>query len=379
MRIVRAAVLPTPPYRDLENNVLGLSVGDRARIGNVDLDKGQGVGFNFKEWCGQLYEGGLMITMGGKVVDAVRAVRSRNDHFAPVKRFERPQPFTSVVSDADAPDSMRMGLEVQQDVFIGGPDSAYFVTDITVTNVSNIVMQDLAIGWFYDWDLGSNPAQNTTELGARGRAWAEQYVRSTNAGEPTVIVGSISGYNDAVPVSVGVDNTITYRGTPPEQKIAWLLSGTNSQYADTNDVAAVNGMRFTQPIPPGQSRSFRHYIAIGDVESPDVYRNAIIADYQSSIDNEQSELGSQYVPRPNPASDYTQIDVPSSAQQVVLRVFTMNGVQALPDVAVNTLGNVTTINLDVRSLATGQYILQAIEVMTDGQQRRITGALTILR
>ena len=377
--IMRTSVVPSPPYRDFENASLALSVGDRARIGNANLDKGQGMGFNYKQWCGQLFEGGLMITAHGRVVDAVRGIRGRSDHFSPVKRFTRPNPFTSIVNDSDAPDSMVIGVEVEQRVSIGGADSAYVVIDISIKNISGTTIHDLAAGWFYDWDLGTNPAANTTALQGQTPTWAEQKIESTTPGEPTVIVGSVSGYDDASPISAGIDNTTTYRGITPERKAEMLRSGTGEQYSGTNDVAAVCGMRFTGAISPGQSRAFRHYIAVGEGIPPVELRDRILANYEALIEQQQIGGGTINLPRPNPAAFYVQIDIPVFLQRFDVRVYDLQGRAVVLVPEDKSRSSTTTVTLDVRALGTGQYLLRTTGTDSEGRNHVFSSPLTILR
>ena len=256
---VLAAITPSPAFRILRNDVLTLSVGDNARIGNVDIDRAQGTGLLYRGYCGQLYEGGLMVGAGGRVVSAVRAVRGIDDHFLPVKRFTRPDPLRGIVRDDKAPDSLRLGIEVQQVVHIASGDTGVFVSDITLKNVSDSTLRDVAAAWFLDWDLGNQPVQNRTELVEYNTAEHRgvQGVWSTSAGAPYVACATMSVHSDAAPICAGINNATTYDGFSVSEKDSLMRSGASIQHASQADIAVVSGMRFTSAIPSGGVRTFR--------------------------------------------------------------------------------------------------------------------------
>ena len=256
-------VTPAPEFRTIQNDVLTVSLGDRGRIGNTDLSRGQGAGLTFREFCGQLYESGLMVSVGDRVVDAVRADRGTNDHFRPVKRFVRPDTMVAVVNDDDAPDSLRSGVEVEQRVWLAGADSAAIVIDLAVTNRSDTAWPTLSVAYFSDWDLGTNAVRNRGYVVETEPNSHLQVVTSTTPNEPAVALGVSSVFADARPIAITMDNTTTYRGFSAAEK--WrLLNEQVEQYPDVNDIATVTGMHFAGPIPPGGRREFRYVIAMAN-------------------------------------------------------------------------------------------------------------------
>lgn len=251
------SITPSPAFSTLYNPSMLVSIGDRGRIGNTDIQRGQGAGLTYGQFCGQLYEGGLMVYANNRVVDAVRAKRGVNDHFRPVKRFVAPDEHRGIVRDDDAPDSLRIGVEVELNVELDSITSL-LVIDATVTNTSTQTLRDLAVAWFYDWDLGTQPAKNATWR----HGSASQVLASTKGLEPVVVMNSSSRYQDAIPVNCGLNNTTTYSGFTTEMKLAIFQDPDTVQYVGENDVSAIVGMRFTSPLPPGHQRTFRHVIAI---------------------------------------------------------------------------------------------------------------------
>ncbi len=359
---VNIPITPAPAFRTLSNEVLTLSVGDRGRIGNTDLQRAQGAGVTYKEFCGQLYEGGLMVAGNWRLVDAVRAERGINDHFRPSKRFTRPEPLTGIVTDADAPDSLRIGVSVTQQVRLASADSGVFVVDVTVRNITDHTLYELAVGWFYDWDVGTQPVANHTVLHRSNSGTAVQRVESTIAGEPVVLVASMSLEGDAVPTSAGMDNTTTYGGFPMQAKQAILGSGTRIQYDEQNDVAVVSGMRFTRDLAPGEERRFRHVIVI----DTDLARaDALVAAQEQDLRAGSTEaLGVIY---PNPAATYARVTVrPASGN--VISVYDLQGREVYRNE--DAAGTVGTLTLDCSAYAPGIYQVRLVtntgEVHTAG-------------
>lgn len=358
---IKIPLTPAPAYRVLQNDVMQLSVGDRARIGNTDLERSQGTGLSYRQWCGQLFEGGLMVSTGAKVVDAVRAGRRINDHFRPSKRFTRPDALHSIVTDADAPDSMRIGVEIEQVVYLGEDSSSVFYTDVTVKNISDSTLPEIALGWFCDWDLGDQPLHNVTDLEWWSIATAVQFVASTDSAQPVLYMQTSSQYADALPIAAGLDNTTTYSGFPASRKSAILHSGTSTQYGEQNDVATVVGMQFTSPLPPNHERSFRFAFAI---DTSHVGAQNLLNSLPRGPESTDSLFTTlNGVLYPNPASSIVYLPLRSQVAQIGMYLpaeVTMYDVQGrqvfsqeYPELSLMTSN--TVLPIDVSGLPNGTY------------------------
>ena len=324
------AVTPAPAFTTLANANVRVSIGDRARIGNTDLERGQGEGLRFLNFCGQLYEGGLMVHANGRTVDAVRSLKRNNDHFRPVKRFAGRRAITGVVSDADAPDSLRIGVEVELGVELDSTSNVLRI-DATITNRSDTTLHDLAVAWFYDWDLGRQPARNKTYGGEDGSPF--QYVVAIGQQQPVVAMYCESPYSDGRPLLAGIDNTTTYGGFATETKTQIMRDPDRFRYEDVNDVATVTGMRFTMPVPPKQRRSFRQVIVIDTSMS-----NIATLLGQNTWASGQRPTDSLFIAAgtdpifPNPASDVVYIPVEDYFQvPLVFEICDVTGRRQLVD------------------------------------------------
>lgn len=355
-RRIIVPVTPAPAFATLANNDVRLSIGDRGRIGNTDLNRGQGDGFSYRRWCGQLYEGALMITANDRVVDGARALRGINDHFRAAKPFLAPFPNRAVLTDADAPDSVRIGVEVELNVALN-PDAAVIVIDATLTNTSDTALHNCGIGWFYDWDLGSQPSKNTT--------WSDEsgcWIASIDSLSPVVALNVYSSVSDAVPVLNSIDNTTTYNGFSQARKQWLLTSPVPVTYDSVNDVSTVVGMRFTNPIPPGHRRMFRHVIVM-DTSTLGVItlrnRGYPVNPADSVFTDEPG------TPFPVPATDY--IYIPSGSITVSPATFAVYDAQGrrVDEVTFETVaGGQILVVLNVSRLPSGVYFVYSVSNLT---------------
>lgn len=342
-------VVPAPGFRDLRNDVVRLSVGDRARIGNTDLAKAQGSGFNYLDWCGQLFEGGLLVSANGRVADVVRAERGINEHFSVVKGFTSPDSLYGIVRDDAAPDSLRIGVEVRQRVRLAGADSGVYTSEITLTNTSGETLNDVTVAWFFDWDLGTQPARNSIYLFSNNNYNCAEAVSSTLPGMPFVLCAATSDYSDARAVSAGIDNSTTYGGFSSSRKLRILNAGCTEQFDGTGDVAVISGMKFTTPVPPGHQRKYTQVIII------------------DTNQQRAREMLSVYTERPKsptavsilsvfplPASDFIQIQCSDASS--VPGSFSIVDMQGRIVSSVNYANGFGSIVMyDVRFLASGAY------------------------
>jgi len=347
-QVVSCAVTPSPAYTTLANASMKVSIGDRGRIGNTDLQRGQGEGFSFLTYCSQLYEGGLIVAADDKVVDNVRAERGINNHFGSMKDFVRPQSEYGILQDIYAPDSLRIGVQIEQRVSL---DSlrALLVMDVTLTNVSDSTLHDVAIGWFCDWDLGRQPADNSTYTDSD-----LQMVRSASAEGPFLAQYVTSTWSDAIPVLHGMDNTSTYGGFPWKRKSA-LLRGQEAKYSGVNDVATIVGMRFTSPLPPGHIRNIQLVIAIDTtLNAAALARTKAHSVYANT--NSPWILAPIREIFPNPATGFIHVPVDGMKSDVVISVADAHG-RTLCAYERSVPAERAVVPIDITPLAQGVYIV----------------------
>jgi hypothetical protein len=349
------SITPSPAYVTLANDRLRISVGDRGRIGNTDIQRGQGDGVTIGSFCGQMYEGGLIVSANGRVVDNVRTQRGVNDHFRSIKGFIHPSPELGIMRDVDAPDSLRIGVQVEQRVVLDSV-RGLMLMDVTVTNVSDTTLHDLAVGWFCDWDLGRQPADNISYTKS-----AAQIVQSTSS-SVFVAQSIFSSWTDARYTLHGMDNTTTYGGFSQVRKDA-LLRGNEAAFTGVNDIATIVGVRFTSPLPPGHIRNLQHVIAVDTSEANALqlvgsHTKALYASTQSPwlVEPIQEIF-------PNPATGVVYIPVSGMQQQLSVRVVSVQGQEMMRWSNQAAVGR-AVLPIDVSYLPQGCYFVE----IADGVQ-----------
>lgn len=358
IRPLSIALVPQPSYTTIHNDVLTVSIGDRCRIGNTDIERGQGAGLVYRNLCAQLYEGGLMVSANQKVVDVVRGSNGVNAHLHPLKRFVAPDSLTALFNDSDAPDSLRLGVVVECKVQIGTKDTASIILDVTVENASDTTLYDLAVGWFCDWDLGSNPGHNNGYTGT-GNSLDGVIVQAANDSWPVVWATSLSYSSDATAINIALDNATTYSGFSQATKYSLLHTNASVQNLKNIDVATVTGMHFAQPVPPRQRRSFRQVFVIDNTVSRAQEISKYISQRGLPGDTILPEHpGSIATPFPNPATDIVTVPVYNkNSQPVTVALYSVQGRQMLTQ-WVNSVGAMQLVTLDVSSVPDGLYLIR---------------------
>lgn len=363
-----ARVTPAPSFVNLSNNVMRVSIGDHVRIGITDPERGQGDGVSYLSQCGMLAEGGVVAGSHGRVVSSVRSTRGTDDHFVPSKAFIDPDAMRGIARDDAAPDSMKLHMQIDQRIRIASADSGLFASDMTLTNVGDSVLYDVGIGWFFDWDLGAQPATNSTSID-RVVASPPSVVQSVSSqGGPYVAVSVSSPWVSATPIACGLDNTTTYSGMSPSFKDSLLRSGTSLQYKGTNDVSVLVGMMFAGAWQPNEVRTMRLMIAIDTV----LTRAVSLA--TSTVPSSASEPLAIGAPFPLPAS--THVSVPLAVAQdgsVSVRVYDLQG-RVITELLINATAGMFDVPLDVRSWASGSYT-----VVASTRQFVVSAPLMVLR
>jgi len=362
------SVTPAPSFVNLSNNVMRVSVGDHVRIGITDPERGQGDGVSYLSQCGMLAEGGVVAGSHGRVVSSVRSLRGIDNHFVPSKAFIDPDAMRGIARDDGAPDSMKLHLQIDQRIRIASADSGLFVSEMTMTNVGDSVLYDVGIAWFFDWDLGSQPATNSTSLD-RVVASPPSVVQSVSSqGGPYVAVSVSSPWVRATPIACGLDNTTTYSGMSPSFKDSLLRSGTSLQYKGTNDVSVLVGAMFNGAWQPNGVRTMRLAIAI------DTVLTQAVALAMSTVPMNESAPLTIGAPFPLPAS--THVSIPLTTAQdgsVSIRVYDLQG-RLTTELVMNATAGVLDVPLDVRTWSSGSYTIVATT-----QQYVVSAPLMVLR
>jgi len=347
----RITVVPAPSWVTLRASDLTVSVGDNARIGVVDHIRGLGDGVRFGTECGILYEGSLLVGVEGRAVDNARASRGYHNHFVAVKPLLAPNPLNGIVADSAAPDSLRIGVSVAQNVSMVNGPTPLFVTELTLTNTSSSAIVDPVMTYYLDWDLGENPSANRVELDvAPNKVSGSHAAIITSAAKsgttPVVYVSTVPLSPFTQTFVIGYNNTLTYSGFSTQQKQA-LLQGALEHYGEVNDIAVLAGAKFAGTIMPGASRSIR--VVFGIATTAEESRSA----WHAAEDRRRSGNVDQR-PFPNPTSGDIAVPVRITGGAIAVELWDALGRQ----VERLHLGDVQApidVVLTTSTLASGMY------------------------
>ena len=356
-------LIPFTPYRTyttFSNDSIQLTACDNGRIAyNDPPNNNQGSGFQKHTKGSILYEGGFIASANGnRIVTQVRKDRNKRiSDFAPIKPYLAPMENTAIFSDGFAPDSMRLGIEVESQVVFPSNSSSLVQLFIKIKKSGTDKLTDLAAGYFLDFDLGSggqlNGAFPFTELlppTYRDGKSLSAIVVSENT-NTKVGLAVESNYPTAIPQFASFPNTETANGFPLAEQYKYINS--NAKYINEvpRDISTIIGMKFPGEIQVGDSVSFIITMAIGD--SLLFLRNQMwnALDPEVSLVSE-NELLENFI-YPNPVKDAFNIEIQDLIDFQIVNIL---GTQK-KDVSANNI-ELNKYVFNVESLETGIYILK---------------------
>lgn len=372
--IQQFTLLFNPTFATHSVNNVDVTMMNNGRIGFVDINNGQGVGFVFGNG-NQLYESGLMIgSSSTKIVDCIRtdvASPPQNNDFASSQVYSLLTPGTisgqdgsTMFTDIGAPLTNRIGLQVSMKsyAFVNAPDDDYIIVQYDMINTSGSALTGIRAGLFFDWDMlppGSVPNYWTRNRAAfeSGRNLGYAWYDTTGA---TVYCGA-----RALEGATGYYGLLIASAVPTRaNKWAWLNGGIvpNDTTGDVHFVISSGPYN----ISAGATQRIAFALIGGDS----------LADLQANADAAQSKWnyiktvlgvgdGNELLPTrfalhqnyPNPFNPVTTLayDLPQ-ASVVTIRVFDILGreIAQLLDNVLQEPGRYS-IPFDASRLSSGVY------------------------
>jgi serine protease len=153
-------------FINLENNNIHVSVGSNGLVGLTGDGLIKGLGFSFKTNRDLLYEGGLMVGIPpDKVLDNVRGENTTDRNWLTSEPLKRIPPLTSSIEQyRGSATSSDETFDVSFSQRVISDSSAqhknFIILEYSIKNEGALILNDLYIGLFADWDLG-NAAKNS--------------------------------------------------------------------------------------------------------------------------------------------------------------------------------------------------------------------------
>ncbi|MCX7735521.1 MAG: S8 family peptidase [Candidatus Kapabacteria bacterium] len=250
---------PTNEITTFENDAFKFSMGDRGTVGFAGKSpnlKGEGV--VLKGLGNQIWNAGFYATVGASKSVSSLWGNSQGSDFASLKPFMKPQKNVSIFDDSFAFSSDRIGLEVNQEVLLPEGNSTVAKILVTIKNTNDFDINDLAAGYYFDWDIGPSSDSNKVRLFTEAipeipnseniTAELVQYAR-----EIPIYCGCASYSTNGVAQAAGFKMPDTFT---LENQIMALNSGTAFQFQGISDIGTVVGMKFPGTFPAKSTKSF---------------------------------------------------------------------------------------------------------------------------
>lgn len=359
-------LLPCTPFEKhttWSNNVISFSLADNARIGYAEPSSGTGgIGYRYKDYCNLLFEGGLMATEQStkKVVNCVRTGFGYNNDFRSIKPFYGEKPNESINDDNNVVDSLRLGLEFTQKLLPPKDSESLVYIETIAKNISGRDLNDVAMGYFLDIDIGTYADSNTVNLLPEAvPSWLQHAAGAMvieRVGDyPHVGILSFSFDKTATIQSAGLNNVSTYDGAgfTREYKIQTLNSGTTMMWNGVGDVSAVSGIKFNGTWKNGETRE------MVTVFGAEMSRGKLAEQLRKFTDTTITASGTNSAPLlsifPNPAGDMLTMDMRSSPTVANVVVYSLLGTRVIERTM--NIAHLSRYTLSLRELAEGMYMV----------------------
>lgn len=250
---------PTNEVTTFENDAFKFSMGDRGSVGFSGKSPNlRGEGVVLKEIGNQIWNAGFYATAeSSKSVSSLWG-NSQGSDFASLKPFTKPQKNISIFDDSFAFSSDRIGIEVNQEVFLPAGNSTVAKILVNIKNTNDEEIKDFAAGYYFDWDVGLSSDSNKV------RIFTEAISDMPNSEK---ISAELVEYAREIPIYCGcasysIDGIAQAAGFKMpdrfdlEHQIMALNSGTAFQFSGISDIGMVVGVKFPGLFPSKSTKSF---------------------------------------------------------------------------------------------------------------------------
>lgn len=354
--------IPQPLMRNFSNDVFAFSVSDRGKLGydggNFYVRNGSGIEFGNQRL---LYQGGLAVADqdGNRQVFANSSANGIEDfsEFNIVTPFDGPEGDFCIVADDNLSESNKIGIQVKQKFEIASTNNAFFKAKVTTKNTSGNLKSNLAVGYYFDWDIGLRFEENTTRLFTEGlpdgltsiNAAAEISYQETGA--PYVGIMVYSDEEQAEPQMAGTVNA--------QKIIEGLNSGTSIHDAQgtIGDISIIAGMKFNGEWQPDAEKTFNMCVCAGNTEEE--VKKHLRNCYQGNPVKETVLDNSGIRVYPQPAIDKATIKInPEHVGQISYGVIDLFGNYVTKNREVFLGSEGDSFAIDLNNLASGTYLVK---------------------
>ncbi len=375
--------VPTSDYVVFENNIIKFSASDKGTIGygSTQLD---GIGFNYKDKGNQIYDAGIMaVSNSEKVISSLFGWNNDYNDFSSVQQFLAPANNVCIIDDSETLyDSI--GIEVTQHFSLPNVNSGVAKIRVKIRNRTEEIINDLAVGYLFDWDVAPNEDSNKVSLfpeaipselaGINIAAECAEYATLPNYPVFGSIVYSELANTEAQATGMDYD---MIRYFQKSDQIRSLNSGTSIQHTNITDVNYVMGMKFFGEFLPNEERTF--VFCFGGADS----KEALAKELKECLLNTGIEDNLDYTNKeidfevyPNPACDFIRISIKSKDNYFAdLKILNMLGNEMIIKNNIELCLGVTSFSINTLNLPTGNYLIQ----ITTNDSKKISKIISIIK
>jgi hypothetical protein len=356
--------IPTANFATFESDSIIFSMSDKGDFGFVSNGNSQeGKGFTLKGIGNQLYgNSGLIIEE-----DAQKVVSIFDQPFQTEKQFALPDYYTNIINDNYSDPQDKIGLQITQKVSFPNPNVAQI--DITTKNNTQTTLKNLALGYYYDWDINedadNNIAQlfdeiNSSSIKSKFSSLGAEIIYKPNV---NIFVGcvALSKEDNTTAEIAGLDYDFTSNFTRDKQ-IQMLTSGTSLQSDVLSDRSLFTGIMFNGDFAPMTTKTIT--LLVGAQTNRQDLASSLI-----------SAITTNDVKLPNIADD--EYVVQSFPDQNIIKIFAKKDLDLISEIKLyDFFGNEIRTSYDAKFFnQTNEIILNLPEILSQVIFVRIKSSL----
>ena len=354
---------PTSEVTTFSNDVFAFSVGDRGTLGyGGDLNNLVGVGISYLDYGRQIYEAGLLATESNqKFVSANWGDGPDYNDFGAIQPFINTN--VGICRDLEPYPENKIGLKISQEVLIGEDTEPYGKINVTIENVSENILQDVAVGYFFDWDIGFESDSNTIAFlpEAIPNLFVDTPITAMIAeytSDPNFPVFGCGVYSEDLDAEVqGATQSFDSWKQSTSYRVSTLNSGTSIKFDGMDDINCVVGMKYPGTLHYGEKKEFSLVFAAEMTKErlAEVMKNAFM-----TLDAEENVYNDEDISiYPIPARGNVFVDMKDiSFNRAYLTLRTISGGNAIYKSVLEPDDEIHRINTS--QLSAGVYFLQII-------------------
>lgn len=368
---------PSATMTTLMNNELSYSIGDRgmfafgSTLANNMEGNGTGAGWRTKYQKLAWTSGLLFCTSDGRALKAYDNAQDKSD-FSAVKTFTVPDENIGILTDSLAGDRS-IGVRIHERCSFPSANSLTSVIEIGIENRTASALQDVAAGYFFDWDIGPNGTDNRTRLAPEAlptsfKSMGEAQMFYRDSVPVVVVCAAVSSEPQIQGQAAGMmlfDYADDSDRLSDADVYTLLTSGTSVQTTMLGDACGVVGMRFPGALAPGETKHFKIVFGVGATQEEAANNVRQTIENPNSV---ASESNAEIALYPNPAATAITLGNLHNVRRVL--VVDMLGNRVYDN---DVLGS-TEVVVDVRGLPSGRYC-----VVLQGPSSVTSEFLTIVR